>query len=91
MLEHSREQAGGPWRRWTFRIWIAITIVFAAYVAVLLAFVGDERIGHFLLGVPVPFVMILLLLIGLGWLVWFVTARRQPPGPVDRRRRAPPS
>ena len=51
----------------------------------------DERIGHFLLGVPVPFVMILLLLIGLGWLVWFVTARRQPPGPVDRRRRAPPS
>jgi predicted lysophospholipase L1 biosynthesis ABC-type transport system permease subunit len=82
VLEHSREKAGGRWRRWTFRIWIAITLVFAAYVAVLLAFVHDERIGHFLLGVPVPFVMILLLLVGLGWLVWFVTARRRPPGPV---------
>jgi hypothetical protein len=29
--------------------------------------------------------MILLLLIGLGWLVWFVTARRRlPPGSVRR-------
>jgi hypothetical protein len=35
----------------------------------MLAFVRDERVGHFLLGVPVPFVMILLLLMGLGWLV----------------------
>ena len=80
MLDHSRVKAGGPLRRWTFRIWVGITIVFAVHVAVLLAFVRDERIGHFLLGIPVPLVMILLLLIGLGWLVWFVTARRRPPG-----------
>lgn len=78
MLEHSRERAGGPLRRWTFRVWVGITIALAVYVAVLLTFVRDERIGHFLLGVPVPLVMILLLLIGLGWLVWFVTARRTP-------------
>ena len=84
MLEHSREKAAGPWRRWTFRIWIGITIVLAVYVAVLLTFVRDERIGYFLLGVPVPFVMILLLLIGLGWLVWFVTARRRPSGSPRR-------
>ena len=57
---------------------------FAAYVAVLLTFLRDERIGHFLLGIPVPFVMILLLLIGLGWLVWFVTARRRPPNSARR-------
>ena len=84
MLEHSRAKAGGQWRRWTFRTWVGITIVFAAYVAILLAFVGHERIGQFLLGVPVPFVMILLLLIGLGWLVWFVTARLRPPGSIRR-------
>ena len=42
------------------RIWIAITIVFAAQVAVLLVLMRDERLGHFLLEVPVPFVMILL-------------------------------
>ena len=77
MLEHSAERAGGPWRRRMFRIWIGITIVVAAYVAVVLAFARDDRIGQFLLGVPVPFVMILLLLIGLGWLLWFVTARRR--------------
>jgi peptidoglycan/LPS O-acetylase OafA/YrhL len=52
-LERSQEKAGGPWRRRTFRIWVAITIVFVAYVAVLLALVRDERVGHFLLGVPV--------------------------------------
>ena len=77
MLEHSQESAGGPWRRWTFRVWVGITVALAAYVVVLLAFVRDERRGHFLLGIPVPLVMILLLLIGLGWLVWFVTARRR--------------
>jgi hypothetical protein len=51
----------------------------------MLVFVRDERVGHFLVGVPAPFVMIPLLLIGLGWLVWFVTARRRlPPGSVRR-------
>jgi uncharacterized membrane protein YhaH (DUF805 family) len=77
MLEHSAESAGGRWRRRTFRIWIGITIIVAAYVAVVLAVARDDRISQFLLGVPVPFVMILLLLIGLGWLVWLVTARRR--------------
>ena len=29
------------------------------------------------MGVPVPFVMIALLMIGLGWLLWLVTATRR--------------
>ncbi len=60
-----------------FRVWIGITLLLAGYIVVLLPFVHDERIGQVLLGVPVPLVMILLLVVGLGWLVWLVTARRR--------------
>ena len=76
MMDQPQRRAVGPWRRWTFRIWVGITIALALYVAAVLPFVRDDRIGHFLLGVPVPFVMIALLLIGLGWLAYLVTARR---------------
>ncbi len=77
MPGHSPADAGGKWRRWIFRVWIGITLLLAAYVVILLPFVRDEPIGRVLLGVPVPFVMILLLVVGLGWLVWLVTARRR--------------
>jgi hypothetical protein len=81
MLEHSRANALGKWRRWTFRVWIGITIVLAGYVVAVLPFVGGEPTGAFLAGTPVPIVMIVLLVLGLGWLIWLVTA--------TRRRRAP--
>lgn len=77
MLEHSQRRAVGPWRRWTFRIWIALTIVVAAYMVIILPFFRDDRAGQFLMGVSVPFVMITLLVIGLGWLLWLVTATRR--------------
>lgn len=77
MLEHSGWRAVGRWRRWTFRVWIGLTIVVAVYLVAVLPFVRDDRIGHVLLGAPVPFVMIALLFIGFGWLAWLVTARRQ--------------
>lgn len=77
MLEHSQRRAVGPWRRWAFRVWIALTILFGAYIVVILPFFRDDRIGPFLTGVPVPFVMIALLMIGLDWLLWLVTATRR--------------
>jgi len=77
MLEHSRERALGSWRRWTFRIWIGLTVVLAVYIAVTLPFVRDDRVGHLVLGAPIPFAMIALLAIGLGWLIWLVTSSRR--------------
>jgi hypothetical protein len=77
MLNHSRARALGKWRRWTFRIWVSITIALAGYILVMLAFFRDERFGQFAVGLPVPFVMILLLALGLGWLIWLITSRRR--------------
>jgi NhaP-type Na+/H+ or K+/H+ antiporter len=85
MLEHTQRRAVGPWRRWAFRVWIGLTGALALYIVTVLPFVRDDRIGPFLLGVPVPFVMIALLMIGLGWLVWLVTARRHTPERTGRR------
>jgi hypothetical protein len=77
MLEHSQQRAVGPWRRWTFRIWIALTIVLGAYIVIILPFFRDERVGQFLTALPVPFVMFTLLVIGLSWLLWLLTATRR--------------
>jgi hypothetical protein len=77
MPGHSPAEAAGEWRRWIFRIWIGITLLLAGYIVILLPFLRDEQSGPALLGVPVPLVMILLLVVGQGWLVWLVTARRR--------------
>lgn len=77
MLDHSRGKAVGKWRRWTFRIWVGITMVLAAYIIAVLAFFRDDRIGQFAVGLPVPIIMILLLFLGLGWLIWLITSRRR--------------
>lgn len=76
-MEHSRTKALGKWRRWIFRIWVGITALLAVYIITVLAFFRDDRIGQFAVGLPVPFVMILLLALGLGWLIWLVTSRRR--------------
>lgn len=80
MLEHSQPHAVGRWRRWTFRVWIALTIALGVYIVAILTFLRDDRIGQFLVAVPVPLVMIALLVIGLGWLLWLVTASRRRQG-----------
>ncbi len=77
MLDHSRSQALGKWRRWTFRIWVGITIVLTAYILAVLTFFRDERSAQFAVGLPVPLVMILLLALGLGWLIWLMTSKRR--------------
>jgi hypothetical protein len=79
MLEHSRANALGKWRRWAFRVWIGITILLAGYIVAILPFVGGEPTGAFLAGAPVPIIMIILLTLGLGWLIWLVTSRRDRP------------
>lgn len=91
MLKHSRRRALGPWRRWTFRIWIALTIIAAGYLAVVPPFAQYFGADMQLIGIIVPPLMILLLGIGLAWLVWLVTSSPRSDRNERARRAAPPS
>ena len=79
MWQHTRKKALGPQRRWIFRVWVGLTVALSAYllVAIPLADLFTDRF-HFIVA-AVPPVMALLVLIGIGWLVWLVTARRARP------------
>ncbi len=76
MLQHSRRQASGRWRRYTFVIWVVLTGIAAAYMMLAQPFAHYFRDDLWVVGVIVPPLMIVLLAIGLGWLVWLVTASR---------------
>ena len=78
MLQHSRRKAAGRWRRRTFVIWVALTFVAAAYMLLAEPFAHYFRPDMWVVGVIVPPLMIILLAIGIGWLVWLVTASRRP-------------
>lgn len=83
MLQHTPRKALGPQRRWVFRVWVGLTIALAVYLLIAIPFADlfTDRF-HFIVA-AVPFVMTLLALIGVGWLVWIVTARRSG-GPGER-------
>lgn len=78
MIEHTRKKARGPHRRWVFRIWVGVTVVLAAYLAIAIPLASLFVDRYHYIAAAVPAVMILLTFIGLGWLVWFVTARKAP-------------
>jgi hypothetical protein len=80
MLEHGTRRATGRWRRLAFVVWIALTIVFAAYIAITAPFTSYFYEDMWLVSVVVPPLMILLLGIGLLWLVWLVTSSRRSDG-----------
>lgn len=65
-------------RRWFFWGWTAITIAAAIYIGLAAPFVEDSHDRVPIVGVIFPPLMILLLGIGLGWLVMYVS-RRGPP------------
>lgn len=77
MLQHSRRQATGRWRRWTFVIWVALTGIAAAYMMIAAPFAPYFREDLWVVGVIVPPLMIILLAIGIGWLVWLATSSRR--------------
>lgn len=67
-------------RRGLFKVWVGITIVFAAALALVLPFIQGEWFA-FLAGVPVMVLNLVLLVLALGWLIWhvFLTEPRRPP------------
>jgi hypothetical protein len=78
-------------RRRVFHLWIGLTVVFAALLALVLPFIQGERLA-FLAGVPVVVLNITLLLLALGWLAWVVFApRRGRPAANDRRQASGPA
>lgn len=76
MLQHSERRAEGRWRRWTFLIWIALTIAIAAYIALTAPFASYFGEGMWMVGVVVPPLMIVLVALGVGWLLWLVTSSK---------------
>ncbi|WP_299436590.1 hypothetical protein [uncultured Rhodospira sp.] len=85
MFGHARHQALGRLRRWFFAVWVGLTILAALYIGLLAPLVAYLHDDLWLIAVIIPPLMISLLGIGLGWLVWLVTARRPEPGSGPRR------
>ncbi len=86
MLQHSRREAAGRWRRRTFAAWIALAIIAATYMLVAQPFAHHFRSDMWVVGVIVPPLMIVLLALGIGWLVWLVTSSRTRREPPERSR-----
>lgn len=76
MMEHSRRRATGPWRHRTFLFWVAITAVVSLYLAVAAPFAENVHENFRWVALVVPPVSFMLMAVGLGWLVWLVTAKR---------------
>lgn len=75
MARNSADLAARKGRRWTFFVWIALTIVVAAYLLIAAPFTAYVHEDLWLAAVVVPPLMILLLGIGLGWLIWLSSSR----------------
>ena len=59
-----------------FQAWIATTIVLAAYILSVSAFVDDISAALWLIGAPIALTKAALIVSGLGFLVWLVALRR---------------
>ncbi len=86
MVKHSTRKAAGPHRRWVFRIWVGLTVFLAGFLAVAIPFADYFADRYRFIAAVVPLVEVFLLIIGFGWLVWFVTARGRR-GRARRRKR----
>lgn len=80
MLEHSRRRATGPWRHWTFAVWVVATAAVATYIALAAPFAEYFNEDFRYVALVVPPLSFILLATGLWWLIWLVTATRQPRG-----------
>lgn len=74
MLEHSRRKATGPWRHWTFAVWVVATAAIAAYIAIAAPFAEYFHQDFRYVALIVPPVSFILLATGVWWLVWLVTS-----------------
>lgn len=92
MLEHSTRRAIGPWRHWTFAVWVIATVAIAAYVALAAPFAEYFGQDFQYVALVVPPLSFILLATGVWWLIWLVTSspRRRDDEPTARERRVEP-
>lgn len=84
MVEHSRRKATGPWRHRTFLLWIAATVIVTAYLAIAAPFAEAVHDNFRWVALVVPPVSFMLMAVGIGWLVWLVTAKQKSDPKADR-------
>jgi len=87
MRRPNSQDVRGPWRRRLFWVWIGITVVLAAYLAIAAPLASYFGEGYALVGVIVPPIMILLAGLGLAWLLALSMSKpkRPPSDPLPRR------
>lgn len=59
-----------------FQAWVTVAVGLALYVATAAAFVSNTNEALWYVGAPIAFAKALLIVSGLGFLVWFVAVRR---------------
>lgn len=79
-MRHTMREAGGRQRRWVFAFIVLLLVAFSAYHVVLFIFL-PERATIVPAALPGPIIMAIVLFVGLGWLIWFITARRRDDRP----------
>lgn len=89
MMEHSRRRATGPWRHWTFAVWVIATAAIAVYIAVAAPFAEYFHQDFRYVALVVPAISFILLATGVWWLIWLVTstARRRRDDTTAHERR----
>lgn len=70
--DRPRRSAAERRRAVVFAVWLVLTVLFAAYLVTAMLLVASDRRPPAILGAPVPFLMIFLLALGLGWLTMHV-------------------
>lgn len=76
-MPHSEGSATGRKRHWAFVAWVVASIVIAVWLAVSAPVAEYFHEAHWIVAISVPALMFFFLLVGLGWLVYLATARRQ--------------
>lgn len=75
-MEHTVRKAAGPHRRWIFAAIVLIMVLFSAYHVILFLTVPEQE-AVVPAALPGPFIMFTVLMLGLSWLIWLMTARRR--------------
>jgi hypothetical protein len=75
-MPHTERSATGRKRHWAFTAWVVASIVIAIWIAVSAPVTEYFNEMPWYVAYSVPALMFFFLLVGLGWLVYLVTARR---------------
>lgn len=75
-MAHSEHAATGRKRHWAFIAWVVASVVVAIWIAVSAPVTEYFHGMHWIVAYTVPALMFFFLLVGLGWLIYLVTARR---------------